>query len=497
VLTVSGLIINKFVAFASNVETIYAAVMERMFYHVIDGKPTKPLVPSDEYVFSQLKSIWISAKHKLPFVPSVNLKDFPLLYTGRKKGIYERAVKQITEGLLRWRVVSNSWSKIRGFLKFEKLEVKPGKRLVPRLILARDPKYHALLGRYIRPMEHPIYLTLQKCFGKPEPVIAKGLNGNQLGEVIRAKWERLSMAGTPAALGLDMSRFDQHISAPILRFEHRFYTTCNHDKDLARLLALQVVNNGSIVGDDGLVTFKHVSMRGSGDMNTGLGNCIIMASIIHSFITHHNLNVDEIDVIINGDDSVIFCDAKHIDRLTSSFSSYVEPLGFVAKVENPVFVLEHVSFCQMRPINRGDQYVMVREWPTVLSKDITTCHSCMTKSYYLAYLRAIGEAGLALCAGIPVMQEWYKFLLSGAEKACRRELLSDTGVAIWAANLISHESPVSDVARVSFFKAFGVTPECQKNIEDAYSSMNLQELKWDVHSPAHYFGSQYNPRTWC
>ncbi len=113
----------------------------------------------------------------------------------------------------------------------------------------------------------------------------KGMDVRTVAKVLREKWD---MFPNPVAIGLDASRFDQHVSVPALEFEHSVYLSCfkqkKHRERLAKLLKLQLENHCTGYAEDGVIKYTTTGTRMSGDMNTSLGNCVLMCSLIHSYL---------------------------------------------------------------------------------------------------------------------------------------------------------------------------------------------------------------------
>jgi hypothetical protein len=166
----------------------------------------------------------------------LNYQQFVDTFRGRKKMNYERALDQLrTE-----HCSVEADATINVFVKYEKVDHTTKKDPVPRVISPRNPKFNLRLGRFLRPIEDRIFKSLGKLFG--HKTVMKGTNTEQTAEYLRQKWE---MFKDPVAIGLDASRFDQHVSLDALIFEHSIYRYCyRHDKrsqrKLSRLLKCQL-----------------------------------------------------------------------------------------------------------------------------------------------------------------------------------------------------------------------------------------------------------------
>lgn len=464
---IQGLVAMPFTAFEHTVKVANTVVMERIFYHIIDGAAVRPHRPSRGVVSAALAATYRAFCAVSPFVAVWSFDEFVNSVHGRKRRLYQNCAERLGKGWS-WGDVQR-WSRFRAFIKHEKLPVVPGKRLVPRLIQPRSPEYNVLVGRYIKAAEKPIFHALQVLSGDDGPVVGKGMDVVQLASVIRSKWTRYI---DPVAIGFDQSRFDQHISTDALEFEHSFYHRVFHSSELHKLLAYQLKSHGVVGCRDGHVKYDVEGCRGSGDMNTGLGNSILQFSMMHSYAVSQGV-ADKVSYLVNGDDSLIITE-RATAKAFDGFSAYCAGLGFVLKVEPIVDVFEKVSFCQMQPLYAAGRWVMVRAFPTAVNKDVVTTYA-LTKRNFLDYFAAVGECGLALSSGVPVYQSYYTYLRSlGSPLDLSGEL---GGMFFWKGNLDPLQAVVTDEARFSFYRAFGVLPEHQIAIELSYRSLPVPE--WD------------------
>lgn len=455
---VQGVISRPFIAFAHTMATAMTVLMERLYYHIIDGVPTRVVGPDWSVVEQALALPLAKFKANAPFVASWSFQQFVESVHGRKRTLYENACKRLAQGWT-WGDVAK-WSHIRAFIKHEKLEVKP-KRMVPRLVQPRSPEYNVLVGRYIKAAEKPVFETLQSVVGSNTPVVGKGMNVKELGGVIDKKFHSFRNC---VAVGLDMNRFDQHITQNMLRYEHKYYQALFHSRELARLLRHQLCIDGKLFCDEGHIKYTIDGCRCSGDMNTSLGNTIIMTALVDAYCCRHGIPYD---CIVNGDDTVVFFEKRFLERF-GGFVPFCETLGFSPKVEEPVSVLEQVSFCQMQPVFDGEQYVMCRAYPTCVNKDAHTTYK-VNPTNCASYYSAIGQAGLALTSGLPVVQEYYSALYAlGCPDDIPDEAVS---MRMWGKGMLPTYKPVSAEARYSFYLAFGMTPDEQEAAEEAFRAL--------------------------
>lgn len=391
-------------------------------------------------------------------------------YKGAKRAIYERAVSEnLAGGVPRWSAYLNTFVKA----EFLNLDAKPDP--APRVIQPRHPRYNAALGRYIQPLEHRAYRAIAKICGGP--TVMKGYNAAQVGRIMASAWGEFN---SPCGVSLDASRFDQHVSVEALQFEHSIYrgaysNLTTHEKDeLALLLEWQISNRGIARLPEATVKYTVDGNRMSGDMNTALGNCLLMCLMVRSWCRRQGVRFRLMD---NGDDATVFMEAADLPLFMDGLKQWFQEMGFTMKVEEPVFTLEHVEFCQTHPVRVGGEWRMVRNPLIAMAKD--TLWKCPNRGSQLAawrWLTAVGDCGAAACSGVPVMQEFYAYLQSHNTRGPTQGFGSgDSGFERMAVGMCRTRQPVDDNARVSFWLAFGITPDTQVQLERHFRGMAPQQ----------------------
>lgn len=449
----------SFASFTECLENARTAVLERVFYHCVEGVFSRPVVPNYGRVCATFSPFWNKLRMMIrPSTPLTVLEYPATAYWGRRLRIYTSAAQRVHQ----WGV-SRKHSQLKPFGKNEKIEIC-AKRAVPRMISPRSLEFNVEVGRYLRHKEHVIYKMVDSIFGFP--TIMKGRNAFQVGELFSTAWASFR---DPVAIGLDASRYDQHISKPLLQWEHKCYRAFYpQDKHLATLLRWQLENRGTMRLPDGTIRYMVEGGRCSGDMNTALGNCLIMTSAIYSYL--HGLGIKpglgRAVLFDNGDDCTVILERSNCERFCGGVPSFFGKLGLVMKVEPPVYRVEHVSFCQSRPVYDGRGWRMVREVRTSLSKDATIMdlrHATLDLS---AQLYAVGECGLSLTGGLPILQAYYKLLQRGhSARGHVDPRFFETGFYHMSRGCGARINDVTDAARVSFYNAFGIVPDMQIAIE--------------------------------
>lgn len=441
---------------AKSLGNLKAALMERLFYEKQTMLP--PILPDKGYIRKCLKAFRTALiAHRSP-ATAVHPLKYPECYSSRKRRVYEKAAREYLQNGVQTRD-----AEFRSFVKFEKV-MNTGERIVPRLINPRSPVYNVALGCYLRPLEHKIYHRSAKMFmefGSETPVVAKGFNAEQTAELLLSKFERFHH---PVVIGLDASRFDQHVCEEMLQWEHSIYKAYYpRERELSQLLHMQLHNRGVGVTPDGVLRYSIIGTRASGDVNTALGNCLISAAILHTYLKTAGIRVA--DAFINGDDVVVFMEREDASRFIDGVPEFYMKLGFRMKVEAPVSEFEHIEFCQTHPVFDGSKWVMVRNFPDCISKDSTIIHPVFAGDGAADYLASVGSCGLSLCGGIPILQEYYVKLQSlGSSRDSFSEFIS-TGFRMMARGMKRTAQSITPAARESFERAFGISPEEQVAME--------------------------------
>lgn len=404
----------------------------------------------------------------------LTVDEFVQQCPSHKRKIYDRAAEEY---------LRSGWArrdaKLKLFVKFEKINFTKKANPVPRLISPRGPVYNVALGRYTRAVEEEIYRACAEVWDEDEdtPVVMKGLTVEQIAFRLREKWDRYK---NPVAVGIDASRFDQHVSVDALKFEHGVYNGIFRSRSLVRILKEQLRNRGVALLDGFRVDTVVDGTRASGDMNTGLGNCLIMCALVRLFCEEIGLKAS---LINNGDDCVLIFERSDLRKLfadgkiTPTNYDWFLRFGFEMEFEDPVDVFEKVVFCQMQPVSTPTGWVMVRQLCVALGKDVVSL-GCDDVGAYLKWAAQVGTGGSTLYGDMPIFNEFYKALsrMGGSATPSRTLISRDSGFARLCARGRNHDGVVADPTRVSFYRAFGIVPSHQVAIESYYAA-------WELGSP--------------
>lgn len=444
------------------VANLVSAVAERIFYAKDDGVNYAPVILPTTDISKRLsgfKCRLVGFINSTPggVYPWAEDQFLDACATGRKRTIYQQAFDS-----LRVEDVKKRDAYISAFVKVEKVV-----KVVPRIICPRTPRYCAALGLYIKRIEKLLVAGVNHVFG--HVTLVKGLNYVKTGEAMHDAWASLS---NPVAIELDASRFDQHVSKAMLNWEHSIYNAVyRNDPRLRRLLSWQLVNRGRGSCNDGRVNFLVDGHRMSGDMNTGIGNCVLMCAMIWQYLKDIGISAR---LINNGDDCCLMVEDKDVARVTASIEAWFREFGFVMKVEGIKRMFCQINFCQTRPMLDSGRAFMIRDPIPVLSKDLVTTRWLVNQKAYDVYRRAIAECGLAAARDIPVMDAYYNAILRGAEHA--KQVTSGLGLSghTFNSGVQRQFRGITAELREQFFWMTGMTPDHQVAIERYYNSVKFE-----------------------
>lgn len=428
------------------------ALVERVY--LIEGGDG--LIPPPKPAPGEFRRLLLREWHQMSGNPTIvrrlTQEEFWLQCPPEKRRIYREAVDS-----LKVRPLERKDAYLKSFVKREKVNFTAKRDPAPRVIQPRSPRFNVEVGCFLRPLEKLIYHRIDRMFGGP--VVMKGKNAEQRGRIIDKKWSRFKR---PVALGVDAKRFDQHVSKEALEWEHSIYKTYFAGKDrkeLATWLKWQIYNKGLAVADDAVTWYEKTGSRMSGDMNTSLGNVLLMCCMMHAFLVGRDY-----EFVNDGDDCVIIMEYDDALEVEPLIVPWFLQVGFSMKVEEPVDTLEEVVFCQSQPVWDGAGYLMVRQVPNCVAKD-ATCLKTYNPVFAKKWLTAVGEGGLAGWGGIPIVQEVYK-KYAAFDKHGLSEVLMKQDAMYWHARGVKREyHEPSARTRFSFWLAFGIAPEQQIAIE--------------------------------
>lgn len=454
------------------------AVKERVFGVVGPSglePPPKPIAGAFDCCV-EFRSAVIAACAR---VPHWTVPEFLATYRGQKRARYEAAAES-----LKCRGIDSADANIKAFVKAESLNLESKPDPAPRIIQPRGARYNLCLGRYLKPAEHALYEAVAEVWGGP--TIMKGYNAAGVARELEVMWKSFDC---PVAIGLDASRFDQHVSVDALEYEHGYYKALfPGDAELKTLLSWQLSNNAKFCGTDGEFLYTTDGCRMSGDMNTALGNCLLMCAMIHAYAKEVGVKAR---LANNGDDCMVFMERSSLRKFQGRLSEWFKDRGFTMTVEEPVDVFERVSFCQCQPVLGNKSYVMVRHPDMGLAKDCTNKTPDMgspVKSFR-RWAYQVGVAGASLAGEIPVYSAAYKAMVRTGIPCSKAQGFGnmESGFEYMARGMRS-SGRVSKASRASFHLAFGVMPSEQMTLEARFAKIKCPTEVLPVMFSTHHAG---------
>jgi len=448
----------------NNVDVMYKALIERYFL-CKEGSSFRPAltVEPKSYATHHLKDFRAAVLKTMPRLPRLTRQQVVDCYNGPKRRVYSAAAESLSRESLN---VKDSY--LTAFTKFGKQDVsKAGRNINPR-----SPRYNLELGRFLKHAEHHFFTAINKAFGGcTNATVIKGFNADVSAHILHQKWLRFD---EPVAIGLDASKFDMHVSRTALQYEHSFYKGMfPGSHTLKQLLRWQLLNRGVAYAADGSVKFEMHGTRSSGDLNTSLGNCIIMCSLIWAFAHERKI---EIELANNGDDCVVFMEKCKLAKFMHKLDKWFVKMGFSMTIEQPVYEFEEVEFCQTRPVQLGSGWRMLRAHHAVLTKDPMCLVPLANNKAYRCWLASVGECGSIASGGSPCQQAFYNAFLRNGSKASAGMIntIYRNESMLQKIRDVTRNTVVTPIARVSYYYAYGILPDSQIAIERYFENIKIK-----------------------
>jgi hypothetical protein len=397
-------------------------------------------------------------------------QDVVRSYKGRKASRYSSALESLENCPL-----MEEDSHLTAFLKAEKTNLSMKQDPAPRLIQFPKPRYSLELMRYLKHNEKKFMRAIDDVWGAK--TVMSSYNCQQLGVILEEKWNQFDK---PVAVPLDFSRFDQHCSREALLYEFEFYKMAFvYDDYLSWLLDMQLHPKGIAVARDGAIRYEcPQGGRGSGQINTSMGNKLIVCGLMYEYFQEIGLSASLANM---GDDCVIFLDENDLSLLDSTLSSWWLARGYNAIVEEVCYELESIEFCQSNPVLVNGSYQMVRNPLKSITKDCCTLQSSETVAQIASTYMAVSTCGRIINSGVPIMYSLHNSLFRASSIYTKKIDLSDEFIykVVEFGNyermrgLTYIRRSIQSDTRLSFYKAFGITPETQVILESYYDSLDL------------------------
>lgn len=229
---------------------------------------------------------------------------------------------------------------------------------------------------------------------------------------------------------------------------------------------MQLKTVGKVVCPDGIIKYMVDGGRCSGDMDTSLGNVLVMCGMLYCYLYKHRL-LKKVTLVDDGDDFQIICERATAAKLTG-FEAFARDCGFEVEMTKLVDELERVVFCQSQPVFDGRVWLMVRDPRKCMDKDSTCASPVNSVHHFEQWRSAVGKCGLRATGGIPVLGMFYHNMITTRCRRVPQDLLQ-SGFYLWSRDMHRTHTEPTDEARASFHRAFGITPDQQLVMEQLIS----------------------------
>lgn len=212
------------------------------------------------------------------------------------------------------------------------------------------------------------------------------------------------------------------------------------------------------------IRYKSYGKRMSGDLNTALGNCLINLIVIYCVFRDVHF-----DVMLDGDDSIIIVEDGN--QHVASEKIFLE-YGFRTKLAFHKDV-QDVEFCQSKLVWLSDGPSFVRKPEKVLlGLGCTFQHHRAIRQY----VATVGMAESIVGRGVPINYFAGLALVKAAgcvpSEKFRREVFSKEGYEY--GRIDTTDRYISHNVRLSYARAFGISPSEQLSIEASFSDYKVE-----------------------
>lgn len=399
--------------------------------------------------------------------------EFIDLLPSRKRRLYSDALLELERG----RRVTSKDARIRSFVKAEKiddahLKVLRGAPVKPRLIQARRPIYNLSIAIFIKAIERRVYGWTGPYRGVCRSrIFAKGLSLKRRAAVFQRK---LSGFESPVVLSVDAHAFDACVQVEHLRATHRFYQRLLPHSGFQRLLSYQLSCKARSKNG---IRYEVAGKRMSGDMDTSLGNCLVMVNVVATVMNLSGCR--KWDLLNDGDDCLVVVESSEGRAFCETFRVIGLELGFRLDAfwcgQFDDWALEDIVFCRHRLVCVGGVWRFVRD----ARRAVGGLFMSHRHYHHLGGLRVL--KGMAKCelvhGNIPCtsVAAWHVYQLLGGYKLPKnlKEFEFAYGLNLSTPTV---RPVVAHTTRVSYSRAFGVSIHEQLLYENAITKLTLSQI---------------------
>jgi len=366
---------------------------------------------------------------------------------GKKGQLYKRyadAVRKINKSGFNL----NKHSSTSAFVKNELYdEIKP-----PRMIINRDTRFNLAYGRYTTELEH--------CIVKI-PQFSKGLNfmgrGKQFNDLVFDESCDILEGDCSKFEGTQRPELLAHIEIGIWKrlLDGPEYAS------ILKLFAAKLLKRGFTQNG---VKFSFFGCRGSGDMDTGLFNSILMWIACRYFEISNGFKWSGC-FMVDGDDNVIKVPKGY--TIKDTFAEF----GFDAKL-----ILRHdyhdVDYCSGKFIRLNNTSFMYIQNIIKIINNMSIFRKLKFNHCKADYFHSLGYMYKIIYGNIPIYKEFSEFLLRSTKGShVKMEILKELNPMYDEVLRVSNaDIEPSEAIRIELCMAFGLNNGIVEHIQNFYSS---------------------------
>jgi len=366
------------------------------------------------------------------FNPEFNFQQYVRQKPGAVRRRFLKAYSQMCNGQ---RNISEN-SEIAAFVKNERY-FEGGKS--PRMIMGRDPKFIIIYCRFIARLEDAFFQL---------PQVANACDYVKCGDKFSKLYNHCAHM-----FENDMSKFEATQRECLLGMEYLVYDKvlrkcgCTSEiEDLRTVFAAKCIK--PVVTGDGIKA-KFEWCRGSGDMDTSLGNGIInyistMYFMIHNFCGQNcklsKCNCKIFDkFVLKGDDSYGCCPKS---GLTNTYAWFGLDAKLIYRSD-----ARNVEFCSGHFIRTASgRWTYVQKLRKLITSVSTCINPDIIKNGWTGhYLKSLGLMYLKLYSGVPIYEDFAKMLMTADDDhGINTNLIEGVSYGAWEAFSKSGNSQAVD-----------------------------------------------------
>lgn len=396
-------------------------------------------ITNDDYIMAERALSRLIERY-----PPIELQTYSLEQVVATKKASKRKAYRNALATLKRRTLRRRDRMIHMFVKYERMDVRDPPK-PPRAIQARGMTFNILLQTYIIPYSK--YQT--RSFDPDYRFMTKGMNQYEMAGFLRTCWDRFA---DPVADLIDHTAYDSKTYTPWLAAEQCYFS--KHFPNDTLLVDLHSTIMKSKCTTAHGIKYSVEGSVCSGDVTTSDGNSTGNECLLLDYVGDVKAYCPD-----NGDDSVVVFDYKDSAKVSHD---KLKQYGYESKVKR-VYDFEHLEYCQCRPVNTVNGWLMVRDPLRVMSR-ATVCLEYYHD--YRSWFATVGECEESANQGVPILQSFARFMKRATDK--RVKLSSEDE---YKRINFKGKDIITDTARISFCAAFQITPTDQINLERYFDGL--------------------------